>query len=172
MDSGTGVWSDDFDDNDISDWTILDGAWSASSGIASGYSSSHTGPDLVHTTGMSASTESYTVYMNGAGGHGFGIVLGYGSSSAHCGFHFWANSTLYLVNSSTTETSVGSLSYTTGTYYDVMAEVSPGNVDLYFNGSRVYSGDAGCDAFARTGEIGLQVHQSVTAYFDSICVEY
>ena len=172
IDSGTGIWSDDFSDNDISDWSILDGSWSVASGIVSGSSASHTGPDLVHTTGMTSATESYTVYMNGAGGHGFGIVLGYGSASAHCGFHFWANSTLYLVNSATTETSVGSLSFSSGTYYDVMAEVSPGNVDLYFNGSRVYSGDAGCDAFTRTGEIGLQVHQSVTAYFNSICVEY
>ena len=172
IDSGTGIWSDDFDDNDISDWSIVDGSWSVASGIISGSSVSHTGPDLVHTTGMSASTDSYTVYMTGAGGHGFGIVLGYGSATAHCGFHFYGNTTLYLVNSSTEEKNVGSLSYTTGTYYDVVAEVSPGNVDLRFGGTLVYSGDAGCDAFTRTGEIGLQVHVGPTAYFDSICVEY
>ncbi len=172
IDSGTGIFHDNFDDNDISDWSIVDGSWSVSSGIIAGYSSSHTGPDLVHSTGMDSSTDTYTVYMTGTGATGFGIVLGYASSSYHCGFHFWAGSTLYLVNSSTTETNVGSVSFSSGTYYDVMAEVSPGNVDLYFNGSLAYSGDAGCGNFTRTGEIGLQVHQSATAYFDEICVEY
>ena len=171
-DSGPGIWSDDFDDNDISDWSILDGSWSVASGIVSGVSASHTGPDLVHTTGMTSATDTYTVYMNGAGGHGFGIVLGYASATQYCGFHFWNSSTLFLTNTSTIETSVGALSYSSGTYYDIMAEVTPGNVDLYFAGTRVYSGDAGCDAFTRSGEIGLQVHMSVTAYFNSICVEY
>jgi len=132
IDSGTGISHDNFDDNDISDWSIVDGSWSVSGGVISGYA----------------------------------------SSSEHCGFHFWAGSTLYLVNSSTVETSVGSVSFSSGTYYDVVAEVSPGNVDLYFNGSLAYSGNAGCDSFTRSGAIGLQVHQSGTAYFDEICVEY
>ncbi len=172
VDSGTGVWSDNFDDNDISDWTILDGTWAVSSGIVYGSSASHTGPDLVHATGMDESTTDYTIYMNGAGAHGFGIVVGYGSTSAHCGFHFWSGSTLYLVNSATTESVVGSLSYSSGTYYDIEAQVSPSNVDLYFAGVLEYSGNAGCDNFTRTGDIGLQVHTGVTAYFDEICVEY
>ena len=172
IDSGTGIWSDDFDDNDISDWTILDGSWSVSSGIVSGSSVAHVVPNLVHATGMTASTDAYTVYMTGAGVHGFGLVVAYASAANHCGFHFWNGNTLYRTNSASAETNVGSLSYTSGTYYDIVAEVTPGNVGLTFGGSLVYSSDIGCDNFTRTGEIGLQVHVGVTAYFDSICVEY
>ncbi len=57
-------------------------------------------------------------------------------------------------------------------YYDVRAELSPENVDLYFDGTLVYSGDAGCDNFYRTGDVGLQVHQDHVAWFDEVCVEW
>ena len=40
-------WRDDFSDDDISDWTQLDGAWTVSGGVVSGYSSTHTGPDFI-----------------------------------------------------------------------------------------------------------------------------
>ena len=170
-----GSWSDDFSDNDISDWTVVDGSWSVSSGIISGSSSSHYGPDLVVDPGMDDGVQNYTVTYNIAGSTSFGVVPAYGgSSSYYCNLFWWAGSTLYLTNSSTGETSQGSHSWSYSTYYEVVAEVdiASSNVDIYEDGSLIWSGDLGCSAFTATGEVGLGLHSGGTAYLDDITVEW
>lgn len=172
IDSGTGAWSDTFDDNDITDWTVVDGGWSVSSGVVLGYSISHVGPDFLHSTPMTGSEDRYVMHLRAAGNHDFGLVVAYGSVTESCGFHFLQGQDIYLVRGTGDETTVGTVSYDASVFYDVRAELSPENVDLYFDGALVYSGDAGCDDFYRTGELGLQVHQDQIAYFDEVCVEW
>ena len=172
VDSGTGIWNDTFDDNDITDWTVVDGGWSVSSGVVLGYSISHVGPDFLHSTSMTGREDTYVMNLRAAGNHDFGLVLAYASSTESCGFHFLQGQDIYLVRGSGDETTVGTVSYDPSVFYDVRAELSPENVDLYFDGALVFSGDAGCDDFYRTGEIGLQVHQDQIAYFDEVCVEW
>ena len=98
--------------------------------------------------------------------------IAYASATESCGFHFLQGQDIFLVRGTNEETTVGTVSYDPAVFYDVRAELSPENVDLYFDGTLVYSGDAGCDDFYRTGEIGLQVHQDQIAYFDAVCVEW
>ena len=172
VDSGTGAWSDTFDDNDIADWTVADGGWSVSGGVVLGYSISHIGPDFLHSTPMTGSEDAYVMHIRAAGNHDFGLVVAYASATESCGFHFLQGQDIFLVRGTNEETTVGTVSYDPAVFYDVRAELSPENVDLYFDGTLVYSGDAGCDDFYRTGEIGLQVHQDQIAYFDAVCVEW
>lgn len=171
-DSGAGIWNDTFDDNDITDWTVVDGGWSVSGGVVLGYSISHVGPDFLHSTAMTGSEAAYAMSLRAAGNHDFGLVLAYASSTESRGFHFLQGQDIYLIRGNGDETTVGTVSYDPSVFYDVRAELSPENVDLYFDGVLVFSGDAGCDDFYRTGEIGLQVHQDQIAYFDEVCVEW
>ncbi len=172
VDAGTGIWNDTFDDNDITDWTVVAGGWSVSSGIVLGYSPSHIGPDFLHSTPMTGAEDAYVLHIRAAGNHDFGLVVAYASPTEHCAFHFLQGQDVLLVDGNGDEVTVGTAAYDASVYYDVRAELSPENVDLYFDGALVYSGDAGCDNFYRTGEIGLQVHQDHVAWFDEVCVEW
>ncbi|MSQ02169.1 MAG: hypothetical protein EXR71_09805 [Myxococcales bacterium] len=172
VDGGTGIWNDTFDDNDITDWTVVAGGWSVSSGIVLGYSPSHIGPDFLHATPMTGAEDEYVMTIRAAGNHDFGLVVAYASPTEHCAFHFLQGQDVVLVDGSGGEVTVGTAAYDASVYYDVRAELSPENVDLYFDGALVYSGDSGCDNFYRTGEIGLQVHQDHVAWFDEVCVEW
>ncbi len=167
-----GAWRDDFDDNDISDWTVLGGGWSASGGVVTGYSTSHIGPDFVRSTPMDGSEDSYTLVTRAMGNHDMGLVLAYADPSNYCGFHLLQGLDLYLTTGNNVEEVVGTAAHDALSYYELRAELSPEHVDLYLDGLLIFSDDASCDDFVRTGDIGLQVHQDHLAYFDELCVEW
>ena len=168
-----GSWSDDFADDDISDWTLVDGAWSVSGGVITGYSSSHYGPDLVIDPGMDEGVTSYTITYEIAGSTSFGIIPDYGAnSSEYCQMFWWAGSTLYRSSASVGEQSVASHTWSYSTWYTVEALVTPGNVAVYEDGTLIYSGDLLCESFTTSGMVGIGLHQSATMYLDSITVEW
>ena len=142
------TWTDTFSDNDISDWTNLDANVSVSSGVVQFNSTSHTGPDLIINPGMDGTESEYTVETRGAADGAMGLALAYSSSGTSCGVFIYAGATLYKWNPSTIETSIATISYTTGpsTFHDLKAVVSSQNVDVYLNGTQIYSGDIGCGA--------------------------
>jgi hypothetical protein len=177
-----GSWTDDFSDNDISDWTSLDGTWTVSGGVMQGCSDSHTGPDIIIDPGMDEGVTEYTITASMAATQTMGLTIDYGNSSLNCGYFHWAGSAMYKTNPSTIETSFSTQSWsrTSGTtYYDVQVDVDKVNetVDIYLNSALVHSGDI-CNgylnSYTSTGEIGIGVHSSCsyTTYVDEISVEW
>ena len=177
-----GSWTDDFDDNDISDWTVADGSWSATgSGTVKGYSSSHTGPDFLIDPGMDSGATVYSVSARMravANGGTMGLTLDYGNSSLHCGYFHWAGSAVYKTNPATIESGITSVSWSTSAvWYTLRADVDKANetVDLYLDGTLFYSGDI-CNgylnSYTSTGMIGVGLHSSPTVEVDWISVEW
>jgi hypothetical protein len=152
-----GTWTDDFEDNDISDWTVVDGTWTVSDGVVSGGSASHTGVDLVTDPDWDVGVSEYTVTANLTGNHAMGLVVGYDASTGeNCGFFFYSGGTLYRSSTNVGEVSIANPSYSPGTSYEVKAIVSGGSVDIQLDGSSVYSGDIGCN-FSPVS-VGFQLH--------------
>ena len=167
-----GSWSDDFSDDDISDWTAADGTYTVSGGIVSGSSASHYGPDLVIDPGMDEGVTSYTITYEISGVTSFGIVPDYASTSEYCQLFWWAGSTLYKATYGGGEVSQGGHTWSYSTWYTVEAVVTPGNVAVYEDGTLVYNGDLSCDAFTSGGMVGIGLHQGATMYLDEITVEW
>ena len=167
-------WSDDFNDNDASDWTNLDANASLSGGRLIHTSNSHTGPDMIIDPGMPSGTLEYTITLVGSADHGMGVALAYANSTDHCGVFLHAGGTLYKWNPSTIETSIASPSYSTGpsVSHTLVVDVSYNNVDVSLNGVAIYSGDIGCNTFTGNGYVGIGVHNGVTQYTDEFTVEW
>ena len=177
-----GSWTDDFSDNDISDWTVLDGSWTAvGGGVVQGYSDSHTGPDFIIDPGMDDGVTQYTVTARMRSDQTMGLTLDYGNSSLNCGYFHWAGSATYKTNPTTIESNIATVSWSNdgSTWYELKAEVdkSAETVDIYLDGSSIYSGDI-CDGYLNdytaTGEIGFGLHSgsSYTTQVDWIEVEW
>jgi hypothetical protein len=167
-------WSDDFNDNDVSDWINLDASYSVSGGRLIHSSNGHTGPDMIVDPGMPSGTLEYTVTLVGSADHGMGLTLSYASSSDNCGLFLHGGTTLYKWNPSTIETAIASPSYSTGSSvsHTFVAEVSYNNVDVSLDGVLLYSGDIGCNSFTGNGYLGIGAHSGVTQYTDELTVEW
>ena len=170
-----GTWTDDFEDNDISDWTVLDGQWSVSGGVLSGGSDDHYGVDLVTNPGWDADVTDYTLTANLTGNHSMGLTVGYDPNTGeNCGFFFWSGSALYRTGTHIAEVGAGSPSYTAGTNYEIKAIVSSGNVEIQMDGNTVFDGDLECN-FSLV-EVGIQIHgyvsSSITMEAEDFSVEW
>ena len=177
-----GSWTDDFNDNDITDWTVADGSWTATgSGTVKGTSSSHTGPDFLIDPGMDTGVTEYSVSARMravASGGTMGLTLDYGNGSLNCGYFHWAGSAVYKTNPATIESNFATVSWSTSSvWYELRADVDKVNetVDLYLDGTLFYSGDI-CNgylnSYTATGMIGVGLHSTPTVEVDWISVDW
>ncbi len=161
----------DFDDGDLSAWTVVDGEWAIVDGVLSG-AGLDVGPDLLFFSAELLGVTSMSTQIEYDNGGSVGLVYAVDDSGAWCAA-VYGDGDVYLVSSDAGEVLQHDGPSARGDDSTLEITVSEGYLEMYHDGDFQFSGPGSCAVTEPNGYIGLlTLAGSETVGIDEVAVDW